>query len=209
VNGGSWALLAVLAVVCVGNWWSRYRNIASLEVATKPVATVLAGALCIVHGDGGSVTAIAVIGFLLCLAGDVFLLPQIDQFVAGLASFLLGHIAFVVACVVAGLDEPSWAFPSIIVIGFVMATVGRQVLDGARSKEPALLIPVTAYLVVIGSMFVVASATGRVAAVIGAAFFVTSDSILGFDKFARRQPWADVAIMVTYHLALGSLALGL
>lgn len=209
MNGGSWIVLAAFAVVCAGNWWSRWFDIAKLEAATKPLATVLAGALCIVHGPGGAVTAYAVAGFFLCLLGDVFLLPQIDQFIAGLASFLLGHVAFIIACLVAGLNEGSWAMPALIVIAGVMAIVGRAVLEGARSKEPALLVPVTAYLVVIGSMFVFASATGRVAAVIGAAFFVASDSILGYDKFARRLPWADVAIMVTYHLALGGLALGL
>lgn len=30
------------------------------------------------------------------LAGDVFLLPQVDRFVEGLGSFLLGHLAYLV-----------------------------------------------------------------------------------------------------------------
>ena len=209
MNGGTWLLLVAFALVAAANWWSRVRLHTRLEVATKPLATVLAGFLCAVHGAGGPVTAYALIGFGLCLLGDVFLLPQIDQFVLGLAAFLLGHVAFIVACLVHGADASGLGLLAVAAIVVVMLTVGRGVLDGARRTEPALYGPVFAYLIVIGVMFVFAAGTGSAAALVGAAFFVTSDSVLGWGKFVREQEWTDVAIMVTYHLALGGVALGL
>jgi YhhN family len=51
--------------------------------------------------------------------------------------------------------------------------------------------------------------TGSPWAIVGAAFFVISDTFLGYDLFAKPFASARVAIMVTYHLALVGLTLGL
>jgi uncharacterized membrane protein YhhN len=180
-----------------------------LELVTKPVATVLAGVLCAVHGDYTAATTAALVAFALCLAGDVLLLDQVDNFVAGLGSFLLGHLGFVVACALAGFDHPWWAVVAAVTLAPVLATVGRRILSGARRTDPALAAPVAAYLAVIATMTVAAWATGRPAAMVGAAAFVTSDSILGWGRFVGRRRWTPVAVMMTYHLALGGLALAL
>ena len=51
--------------------------------------------LALVSGaDRGSVVW-ATVALVLCLAGDVALLPKVDKFVVGLGSFLLGHLAFI------------------------------------------------------------------------------------------------------------------
>jgi uncharacterized membrane protein YhhN len=62
---------------------------------------------------------------------------------------------------------------------------------------------------VISMMTVAAWATGRPAALVGAGAFVASDSILGWGKFVGQRRWTSVAVMVTYHVALGGLALAL
>jgi uncharacterized membrane protein YhhN len=58
-------------------------------------------------------------------------------------------------------------------------------------------------------MAVLVTLTGSPWAIGGAAFFVTSDTLLGYDLFAKPFASARVAIMVTYHLALVGLTLGL
>src|SRR4029453_4130345 len=88
----------------------------------------------------------------------------------------------------------------------LVGTVGRRIHAGTRREDPALSIPVAAYLAVIATMTIAAWATGRPAALVGAAAFVVSDSILGWGKFVREQWLTSVAVMVTYHVALGGLA---
>jgi uncharacterized membrane protein YhhN len=195
------ALLVAMAVVGGTNWWSRWRDDRRVELVTKPLFTVLAAVLCAVHGEGAPMV-IALVGFALCLGGDVALLPAVDRFIVGLGSFLAGHLAFIVAFVAVGLDEP-WLAPMAAIVFFpVIAGPGRAILAGSGTLKG----PVTGYLVIISAMAVVAWATGRPAAMIGAAAFVASDTILGWGKFVDERRWTPVAVMVTYHAALTALA---
>lgn len=201
----------VAAIAAASNWWSRWRDDARLELLSKPTATIAIGALAVLVADDvptGALVA-AIVGFACCLAGDIALLHAVDRFVVGLASFLLGHVAFVVMFVLLGLDE--WAFGLIALVGVaaIALLVGRPIIAGARSSDPALAVPVQAYLAVISSMAVVGWATGRPAAIVGSALFVASDSILGWRQFVGARPWMPVAVMVTYHGALAGLALTL
>jgi len=196
------ALLVVMAVVGGANWWSRWRDDRRIELVTKPLFTVLAAVLCAVHGEGAPMV-IALVGFALCLGGDVALLPAVDRFIVGLGSFLAGHLAFIVAFVAVGLDSP-WLGPIAAVVIFpVIAGPGRGILPASGKLKG----PVTGYLVIISAMAIVAWATGRPAAMIGAAAFVASDTILGWGKFVGERRWTPVAVMVTYHAALTALAL--
>ena len=43
----------------------------------------------------------------------------------------------------------------------------------------------------------------------GTTLFVVSDSLLGWRQFVRSHAWMAVAVMVTYHAAIVSLALSL
>jgi alkenylglycerophosphocholine/alkenylglycerophosphoethanolamine hydrolase len=195
-------LLIALAAVGAANWWSRANGDRRTEAITKPAFTVLAAALCAVHGEGTAM-AIALVGFALCLIGDVALLPAVDRFIVGLGAFLAGHLAFVAAFVVAGLDRPWLAPVAALLLVPVLAGPGRRIL----AASGALKGPVTGYLVIISAMAIVAWATGRPAAMIGAAAFVASDTILGWGKFVGERRWTPVAVMVTYHVSLTALAL--
>ena len=84
----------IAAVSAAANWWSRVadgRRAELVELISKPVATIAIGALAVAVADGDTPTGAlvaAVAGFVLCLGGDVALLPAVDRFVVGLASFL-------------------------------------------------------------------------------------------------------------------------
>ena len=58
-------------------------------------------------------------------------------------------------------------------------------------------------------MFVVGWATGNWLIMVGSAAFILSDSILGWGQFVFERRWMHLAIMVTYHVAIVSLALSL
>lgn len=209
------AAAIVVAVVAVGavlaNWWSRLGERSTIELISKPLATVAIGVFALLHADGASTGAMVAggIGFVCCLAGDVFLLDAIDRFVFGLASFLVGHLAFVVMFVLLGLDRWWLGLVALALAAVVALRVGRPIIAGARAGDASLVRPVQAYLTIISSMAVVGWATGRPAAIAGSALFVLSDSILGWRQFVGPKRWMPLAVMVTYHGALLGLALTL
>jgi uncharacterized membrane protein YhhN len=68
---------------------------------------------------------------------------------------------------------------------------------------------VALYMLVISAMVATALATGNVVAGVGAALFVTSDTMIAWNRFVRPFAAADVGIMVTYHLGQAALVLSL
>lgn len=209
------AAVVIGATAVLSNWWSRVatdRRAGTVELVSKPLATIAIGVVAVAASDPdvptGALVA-GVIGFLLCLGGDVALLPAIDRFVVGLASFLAGHLAFVVMFALLGLDRWWLGLVALAGAAVVAGTVGRPILRGAAERDPGLVVPVRAYLTIISSMAVVGWATGRAAAIVGSSLFVLSDSLLGWRQFVSSHRWAPLAVMVTYHGALVGLALTL
>jgi uncharacterized membrane protein YhhN len=203
------AVLAVVAAVAaVGNWIAVARDDKRLEYVCKPLTlAALIGVALLVDSDDPTVRAWFVAGLVLSLAGDVFLMLPRDLFVAGLGSFLLGHVAYIVGLLHA---DPSAAGLAVgaAVVAVVAAIVGRRILTAVRSGEhPELLAPVAAYILVISVMVVCAIGTGDARAITGAALFYLSDALIAWNRFVRTLPFAPVSIMVTYHLAQAALVL--
>ncbi len=200
------ALIAT-AAAAVANWYSRWTHADRVELISKPLTTVGAIAVAALAGGDHSATIVAVIALALCLVGDVALLPVVDRFVVGLAAFLLGHIGFIVMFVLLGLER--WRLAGVAIAGcaLLLGTAAVPIVRGATAK--GFGVPVRAYLVVISSMCVVGWATGNWLVMIGATAFIISDSILGWGEFVAERPWMHLAIMVTYHVAIVSLALSL
>ena len=200
------ALIAT-AAAALANWYSRWKKADRLELISKPLTTIGAIAVAALAGGDGAATVVAVIALTLCLIGDIALLPAVDRFVIGLASFLLGHVGFIVMFVLLGLDR--WRLAGVAVAGcaLLLGTAAVPIVRGATVK--GFGIPVRAYLVVISSMCVVGWATGNWLIMIGATAFIISDSILGWGQFVTERTWMHLAIMVTYHVAIVSLALSL
>jgi len=195
------------ALAALANWYSRWKLNVRVELISKPLTTVGTIAIAALAGGPRPATVVAIIALTLCLVGDVALLPAVDQFVVGLAAFLLGHVAFVVMFVQRGLDR--WPMAGVAVIGcaVLLGTAAVPIVRGAATK--GFGIPVRAYLVVISSMGVVGWATGNWLIMVGATVFIVSDSILGWGQFVAERSWMHLAIMVTYHVAIVSLALSL
>jgi uncharacterized membrane protein YhhN len=206
------AIYAAVAVLATGNWWSRYAGQRVVEHVTKPAFTalVVVGAL----GATPHSTAMRawfVVAFVLCLAGDVFLMLRDEFFIAGLTSFLLGHVAFVVGLVVNGRG---WhvgvgSVAGLLLVAAIAIVAGPRIVAGAQQRDRALAGPVVAYLGVITTMAVVAAWKGNGWAIGGASAFVVSDALLGWGRFVRAHRHGEVAVMVTYHAALVGLLLSL
>jgi alkenylglycerophosphocholine hydrolase len=206
----SWVLLGAVVVSALGSWHSRYWEVPWLERITKPLTTALIVAMAaIIPATYPAVRWWVVVGLVACLVGDVLLMPAIDRFEGGLGAFLVGHLLFGVAALRRSHSAWAWAAVALVALLAVGWLFGRSIIGGARGKDPKLGGAVTAYLVVISTMAVLVALTGSWLAVIGAVFFVASDTLLGYNMFVRPVSAAKVGIMATYHVALIALSLGL
>lgn len=206
----AWVLLVAAAVLAVGDWVAVGRGERRLEYVCKPGTLVLligvALALDPAHGD---MRAWFVVALVLSLAGDVFLMLPADRFVAGLVSFLLGHVAYVIGLNLHGGSAGELALAAIpvaIVAAILAVRILRAVLaDGHRE----LVGPLVGYMLVISAMVASALASGSIPAAVGAALFFSSDALIAETRFVRPHRGARVVIMVTYHLGQAGLVLSL
>jgi alkenylglycerophosphocholine/alkenylglycerophosphoethanolamine hydrolase len=215
VTASAFLFVALALVAAVVDWIAVEGGRRLLEYLCKPLTMVLliGGALSLHPADHG-VRTWFVIALALCLIGDVFLMLPQDLFVPGLASFLLGHVAYVIGFVTDGMAASRLGI-GLVAVAVAMATLGVVVLRGVRTgDEPELSGPVTAYMLVISAMVACAIGVGHPLAVIGAALFYASDACIAWNRFVvpdgrgpTRRP--HLAIMTTYHLAQVGLVLSL
>ena len=206
---------AVTDWVAVAKGWKR------IETIAKPITMVLLfGYLALAGGFGATPLICFGLGIFFSLAGDVFLMLSERWFIAGLAAFLLAHVAYII-----GLSTPLgeiplfWAIGIGIILTVIAASVLWRILEGVRRKgQPRLVIPVVAYGTVITLMLLSAILTilrvdWKISAAslvsVGAILFYCSDIILASNKFVRPIHNGRVMNMVAYHLGQIALITGI
>lgn len=181
---------ALCAAAVIGLLVAELRESARGVWLTKPVASAAfiwagfeAGALDSGYGQW------VMLGLVLCLAGDVLLIPRgnLAVFRAGVFAFLLGHVAYSAAF----LSRPI-AASGLLIGGTLLAVVVWGVLRWlGRSLPPDMAWPVRAYLVVIAVMSTLAcgvtAAGGPLAVAAGALAFTASDVSVARDRFVKRE----------------------
>ncbi|MGQ0832196.1 MAG: lysoplasmalogenase [Microthrixaceae bacterium] len=210
MTGASFLLLALTLVVAAGDWHAVFHRLTALEYVCKPLTMVVLIATAVaLDVDQPAVRVWFVVALVFCLLGDVFLMLPSDKFVFGLASFLIGHLAYIVGMQVDGVVATRLAVGAVLVL-VVVVVVGTQIVGGVRrGSEPELTGPVLAYMTVISVMVMSAIGTGHPAAILGAGSFFASDALIAWNRFLRETRHARLAIMVTYHLAQIGLVLSL
>jgi uncharacterized membrane protein YhhN len=197
----------------IGDWVAKARHDLRLEYVCKPATlAALVVAACTIDpaADAHTRRIWFVLALLASLKGDVLLMldrPDRELFVAGLSAFLFAHLFYLAGFWSDGPELGAFLIAAVVVVA-VVTPVAVRVLAGLRS-EPKLRPPVAVYMVVISAMVATALATGNWLAGAGAVLFGTSDSMIAWNRFVRPFAAADVAIMVTYHLAQGLLVLSL
>jgi uncharacterized membrane protein YhhN len=128
-------------------------------------------------------------GLALSWLGDVLLIPRGARapFLAGLASFLAGHVAYTLGFAWRGLDPTTSAVAALAVLGASLLAL-RWLLPHVEARMRA---PVLAYLVVISAMLVCAAGTvghaGRPTIFAGAFGFYLSDLAVARERFLARS----------------------
>ena len=209
------ALLALTLLIALADWVAVAVDRRPLEYVLKPATMVALGAVVLALDlPGGQLRWWYLAAIILSLAGDVFLMlpesamgPELS-FVAGLGSFLVAHVLYVVGMVLLGVSG-GWLVIGTVAAVLVIVTVGRRVIAGARATDRRLFAPVMAYVVVIAVMIATSFGTGIIVGIVGALLFGFSDSVIGWTRFLRDFPHSRVVVMVTYHLGQVGLVLAL
>ena len=169
-----------LAGLLLGEWKDR----PALRAVSKPFASL--GFIVAAIGFGALEShcgKVVLTGLILGAIGDVCLLGKAKgAFIAGLVSFLLGHVAYVVAF---GSLPISTAYAAITaaVMAAIMVAIARWVFPHA----PDMRVPIGIYMLVIAVMCVVAIGVGAAGAPwmipVGAVMFTASDIAVVRDRF--------------------------
>lgn len=195
------ALSALLAIA--GNVFA----LPALVFVFKPATTLLVIAWAWPRGaDAPAPRRWIRAGLWLSLAGDVFLMwPQ--GFLPGLVSFLLAHLAYIAAFTREHRFGLRWQpFAGYAVVAAVLLAILWPGVPGA------LQLPVLAYVACLAAMAAQAGAVWLAArgtageaparqAAIGGLLFMSSDTLLAFNKFHAPLPLASLWILATYWVA--------
>ncbi|MFC1545092.1 lysoplasmalogenase [Gemmatimonadota bacterium] len=163
----------------------EHRGWLSGRIILKSLASLGFVGTALASGATGSPYGLLILaGLFLSLTGDLFLISRARPlFMAGLVSFLLGHVSYSAAFIVRGQ-----ALMPVLEGLALLIPIGIKVFYWLRSRAPEEMInPILAYIVVITSM--VALAIGAVVAgapwllIPGAAAFYCSDLAVARDRF--------------------------
>jgi uncharacterized membrane protein YhhN len=215
-------LLILSIVFAVIDWIAVIRENRRLEYVAKPATLLL---LCIWFGAEAMTTSPIpklalwfLIGLVFSLGGDVFLMLPGNHFIKGLLSFLVAHIAYVVAFNLGGfiLNTTSLAIALLIVI--VAALILRRLIASLREKGRGSLVgPIVVYAVVLClTLWSTVTTTLRPEwlpyagwiAMAGGVLFFTSDVANAWNRFVGPHFGGRIFEMVTYHLAQYALSIG-
>jgi uncharacterized membrane protein YhhN len=171
------------------------------------IALVILVALQTKHATAAQYKSLIVAGLVCSLAGDVFLMLPRDRFVAGLVSFLVAHVFYVIAFASGAWGPGVWA-------GAALATYGASMLvflwKGLGKLKAAVVVYVGVILLMAWAALGRAQTTidgGGALAAAGALLFVASDSALAWNRFKGEFKSAQAVVLATYFAAQWLIAL--
>jgi uncharacterized membrane protein YhhN len=202
-----WVLPACFALV---DWYAVALEDRRTETWAKPLVLSSLLVVAVVLGATSSTAGIwLLVALVFGLLGDVALLSDsLPRFRAGVAAFLVGHLAYLACFASLGLPMPAWSWAGLAVLAAALFATRGVVPATHRLEGRALSVPVAVYSVVIGAMLLCAWFTGVPLVALGASVFVISDAVLSIDRFVRPIPHARLILMVTYHVGQALIVAG-
>lgn len=194
-----WAV-ALCAAATIG---ASLAGQATLVYVFKPLTTLLL--LVIALRAAAPVSpryrAAIVVGMALSLAGDVFLMLPGPYFLHGLVAFLLAHCAYLVA-LTAEVRLAARTRP-FVAVALVAAGLLAVLWSGV---PPAMRLAVVAYVALLGAMTAQSVARHQVLrrrdswfAAVGGLLFMSSDTLLAFNRFHTPLPLSPLWVLGTYY----------
>jgi uncharacterized membrane protein YhhN len=152
-----------------------------------------------------------VLAALLCsLVGDIALMFPEKWFTAGLGSFLVAHVFYILAFKPApGHPISAGMLAPFLIFGLLMFRILSPSLG--RLKFPVLVYvaAITVMAALAAARFVARGGTRPLLAFAGAVLFLVSDSVLAYDRFVKKLGPAQIIILGTYFPAQLLIALSI
>ncbi|MGD0275832.1 MAG: lysoplasmalogenase [Syntrophales bacterium] len=187
-------ILTLAFVLLIGLLYAAKKESVAGTLMTKPLLSLLfIAVVLIVPQANPKYFCFILAGLIFCMLGDVFLIFVNSKklFMAGLASFLVGHIFY-------GIAFFTTASPGVLtlVVAVIIITVSSIIFLKLRPYLGKMTIPVFAYVVIITIMVIGAATlmgdkqldfTGRSVAFCGAVLFYCSDMFVARQRFIRKD----------------------
>lgn len=200
---GPIALLATAAILCDRDG-RRHRAFYLLKPLTTIVIIGLALSL-----PAAAASPWLLAGLGLCLLGDIALLGDSNRaFIAGLSSFLLGHLLLIPALLLP-LEGVAWP-----PLSGLVAVPALFMLSRLLPHAGVLKLPVIAYSVALTALAIAGLTRGAylggsagLLAGAGGLLFALSDGVLGWRRFRAPFPGSQAIVLSTYWAALTVLVI--
>ncbi|MBP9926428.1 MAG: lysoplasmalogenase [Cyclobacteriaceae bacterium] len=204
-------LLYFFILVSIAELISVFYHITELTLIAKPLIMIALAGYYVVSTPNRSSLFLVALAF--CWLGDVFLMFDYKHelfFMAGLGSFLTGHVLYILCYQRLRFNEATnpllgpqkirFSLP-ILLAGTGLVVVLYPTLGGLRI--PVMLYALVITVMALQALFRFGYTTTKSFALIfcGAICFMISDSLLAINKFLQPVPMASLCIMATYILA--------
>jgi alkenylglycerophosphocholine hydrolase len=207
--------LFIVFGLAILDWVIIYKKKANLENWSKPLVMVGLGIWYLANLANPLFTTsfqvFVLLAIIFSLIGDVFLLSKIDNFVAGLGSFLIAHIFYILAMKPQIMDSSAAAYLVLTAIMLLIAgyaIISKIIFSLKESRKHKLVIPVIIYGIVLTVMLFLSlrglyspiwtGATGTLLAIGGFLFFL-SDFLLAWNRFVEKIPNGKIIVRSLYH----------
>lgn len=143
-----------------------------------------------------------ILGLIFSFLGDFFLLLK-SGFLLGLGSFLLAHIFYIISFKKRSLSRVSVGVIVVLLLYLVL------LISFLFPHLKEMKIPVIIYGIIISTMLYFSIKTQEKLLIVGALFFVISDSVLSVNLFVSSSLLLNLLVMITYVLAQVLLVKGI
>ncbi len=203
----AWVLLSAGLTI-----WSDAKGRPRLYRLAKPFTTVLIIAVAVVAGTPvpAAYKMLVTAGLLFSLLGDIALMFPEKWFTAGLVAFLTAHVLYILAFKPGpGHRASTGLFLPFIFYGLLMVFILAPGLGKFKFPVFVYIAAITIMAGFAAGRFVDLGGTRPLLAFAGAVLFLASDSVLAYDRFARKIGRAQVIILGTYFPAQLLIALSI
>jgi len=192
--------------------WSDAQGRRRLFHVLKPLTTGLVITVALVARTPvpAAYKTLILAGLLCSLLGDIALMFPEKWFKAGLVSFLTAHVFYILAFK-PGPGRPISAgmFVPFLIFGLLMFRILAPSLGRLKLPVFVYIAAITAMAGLAAGRFVDGGGTRPLLAFAGAVLFLVSDSVLAYDRFAKKLRPAQVIILGTYFPAQLLIALSI
>ncbi len=204
-------ILAIAALVsAVLAIWSDAAGRRPLYRVAKPLTTVLIITVASIAAASAppSYKTFVLAGLLFSLLGDVALIFPEKWFTAGLIAFLTAHAFYILAFKPGpGHQVSATVFLPFVLYGLLMFFLLAPGLGKMKLPVLVYIATITIMAGFAAGRFVDLGGTRPLLAFAGAVLFLISDSVLAYDRFAKKIRPAQILILGTYFPAQLLIAL--